>query len=100
MPYSDETIQQVQEKGKVVSNRDPNIWRKDDAQTWIRREDYGNQDSQYGQDIDHIKPESKGGGDALSNLCPLQWQNNSAEQDDMFAPPVVPSEGDENIEIE
>ncbi len=38
-----------------------------------------------GWEIDHIKPVAKGGGDELSNLQPLQWQNNRKKGDDFPA---------------
>lgn len=99
MPYFDEIIQHVWEKGREVSDNDPDTWRKDAAGAWIRRQDYGNRDSQYGWEIDHIQLESEGGGDELSNLRPLQWQNNAARQDDPFTF-VVTSSGKNNVEIE
>ena len=96
MPFTDETIQQVWEKGKVVENHDPDVKRKDAATAWIHREEYGNRDSEFGWEIHHIEP---GGGDELSNLRPLQWQNNLALQEGDVGPRVI-SEGDENIELD
>jgi hypothetical protein len=73
LSFSDEKVQQVWEKGHVVSNNDPNVWRKDDCTAWMNRSLYGNRESEYGWEIDHINPN---GGDELSNLRPLQWKNN------------------------
>jgi hypothetical protein len=79
--YAEELIQAVWEKGNIVPNNDPTKWRKDDCQAWIGRLAYGDRNSQYGWEIDHITPESQGGTDQLSNLRPLQWQNNAARQE-------------------
>jgi hypothetical protein len=74
MAFIEEMIQQVWEKGKIVSKNEPNVFRKDECGAWIRRNQYGNRNSQYGWEIDHISP---GGPDTLSNLRPLQWKNNT-----------------------
>jgi len=82
MSFTDSTIQKVWEKGTIVLGYDPNLWRKDQCSAWINRTVYGNRNSKYGWEIDHITPVSRGGGDELSNLRPLQWENNAARQDD------------------
>lgn len=76
--FSDDTIQRVWEQGKAVANNDPNIWRKDECGAWMNRQSYGNRNSHYGWEIDHISP---GGSDILSNLRPLQWENNVDKSD-------------------
>ena len=98
MAYSEDTIQKVWEKGTVVSGNDPKVWRQDQCKAWIGRQSYGNRQSQYGWEIDHIKPESEGGGDELSNLRPLQWQNNASKQAGKLVC-VVTSSGKDNAPI-
>ena len=94
MSFSDEKIQQVWEKGKVASNNNPNIYRKDECGAWINRAAYGKRDSQYGWEIDHINPN---GGDDLSNLRPLQWENNLDKSDKKRLTCVVTAEGTNNV---
>jgi len=54
-------------------------WRKDQqCGAPIKREEYGNRESKYGWEIDHINPV---GSDNLENLQPLQWENNVAKSD-------------------
>ena len=81
MSFTEETIQKVWEKGKEIPGTDPNIWRKDECGATIKRTEYGNRNSQYGWEVDHIVPESKGGTDHLSNLQPLHRENNQAKSD-------------------
>ena len=74
----EDAIQRVWNKGRAIVSYDPNVWRKDDCGAWINRNHYGNRDSKYGWEIDHIKPNED---DTLSNLRPLQWENNLAKSD-------------------
>lgn len=94
--FSEDTVQKVWEKGTVVPNNDPDKWRKDACKAWISREKYGDRNSTYGWEIDHIKPESEGGTDDLSNLRPLQWENNVATQAGRLKCPVT-SNGTQNV---
>lgn len=79
--FNEETIQAVWNKAHRVNGNDPNIYRKDYAGAWIRRDQYG-KETEYGWEIDHLKPISKGGTDDIINLMPLQWQNNRHKSDD------------------
>lgn len=78
--FSDEEIEQVWQKAFPQQNNDPNVYRKDYAGAWIRRSDYGKQ-TEYGWEIDHVRPLSLNGSHNLSNLLPLQWQNNLEKSD-------------------
>lgn len=89
MAFSEKVIQQVWEKATVVANNDPNVFRKDQCGAWIKRSEYGNRQSSFGWEIDHITPQSKGGGDELSNLRPLQWENNMSKLDGRLVCAVV-----------
>lgn len=80
MIWNRDIIQKVWEKAAVVPNIDPGMWRKDQCGAWIGRHHYGNRASPYGWEIDHITPVSAGGRDDLSNLRPLQWENNAGKQ--------------------
>ena len=91
--WNADTIQQAWKKGKVDSNNDPAEWRKDDCGAWIARNQYGNRNSQYGWEIDHISP---GGSDTIGNLRPLQWENNVDKSDGRLKCNVT-ADGTENV---
>ena len=78
MSFDDATINAVWNKGQIIGTNNPAVYRKDECDAWIYRQDYGNRDSQYGWEIDHLKPVDLGGSDQLSNLRPLQWENNAS----------------------
>lgn len=55
--------------------------RRDRCGAVMSRHRYGDRSSPYGWEIDHKVPVSVGGTDVLSNLQPLQWQNNAHKAD-------------------
>ena len=78
----EKTVQQVWEKGIKVEGFDPSQIRKDSCGAFIVRSHYKNRNSDYGWEIDHVYPESKGGDNNLVNLRPMQWENNVKKGDD------------------
>ena len=91
MSFSEDIVQRVWEKALTVPGYNPKEWRKDECKAWIHREQYGNRNSDYGWEIDHITPLSEGGTDDLSNLRPLQWENNATKQAARLTCPVTAS---------
>lgn len=79
--FSTETIRAVWAKGKIIDGVSSVLKRKDSCGAIMEYSQYGNDNSQVGWEIDHIRPKAQGGGDELSNLQPLQWENNRHKAD-------------------
>lgn len=95
MAWTREQVIAVWCKGRIVPPNDAAVWRQDVCTAWIRFDDYGDRNSPYGWEIDHIDPR---GGDHISNLQPLQWENNAAKSDGRLVC-VVRSQGAQNVRV-
>lgn len=94
--FSEDIIQQVWEKGTVVSGYDASKYRQDECKAWMARSEHGNRESVLGWEIHHVDPD---GGDDISNLIPLQWENNVATADTGKLVCVWTSDGYKNVKI-
>ncbi|HSR50088.1 MAG TPA: HNH endonuclease [Acidobacteriota bacterium] len=81
-PFSDEVVQAVWEKGQPIAGISPSQRRRDSCGAIIDRSFFGRRKTPFGWEIDHVRPLSQGGSDALDNLQPLHWMNNRAKGDD------------------
>lgn len=92
MSWTEEDIEFVW--GKGAPSTEPNTWRKDKCTAWIKRDKYGDRNSTYGWEIDHI--DGNPDNNVRSNLQPLQWENNVAKSDSTLKCVVV-SDGTRNV---
>lgn len=86
--FDKNTIISVWNKWRIVPWYDPRFVRQDTCWAWIERKEYWNRNSQFWREIDHIKPVSLWGSDILSNLRPLQRQNNTERSNGRLCCPV------------
>lgn len=63
-------------KGAFVPNFAPELWRTDDHGALMFRPAYGDRDSDFAWEEDHIQPTSLGGLSSIFNRRPLFWRNN------------------------
>lgn len=102
--WTEEEKQMIWEKATIVVGYNSKLWRKDECGAWIYRHHYGaasegESHTSYKWQIDHIKPDSKGGEDVVSNARPLQWFNNDARQNSRLSIRIT-SDGNKNVEEE
>ncbi len=78
--FTQERIDQVWNKGDLVPGKDPNLYRMDKFGNIMYKPSYGKY-SPIGWNIDHSKPQSKGGTDHLNNLQPMNSYANCSKND-------------------
>lgn len=71
---------EVWDKGQKVRGKDPEMYRKDKFGNTMYKPSYG-KNSEMGWEIDHSKPQSKGGTDHLNNLQPMNTRANGQKSD-------------------
>ena len=68
-------IDKVWHLAKKIPGKNPKEWRQDPYGNQIQKSKFSS-DSPTGWEIDHIKPQSKGGTDRLGNLQAMQTAKN------------------------
>jgi hypothetical protein len=83
------SIEAVWNKARLAPGKNPFRVRLDACGAYIEKSKYGDTTSETGMgwEIDHVRPVSRGGLDALANLQPLQWRNNRKKGDSY---PILP----------
>lgn len=79
--YTNKELLLIWQKGRVVVGRDAMKVKKDDYGDLMLFEHYGDRESLYGWEVDHIIAKANGGTDNFNNLRPLNWKNNSEKSD-------------------
>lgn len=77
----EELICEVWSKAKLIKGFDKNVWRRDTCGHNIKYSEHANTKSEYGWEIDHKCPTSKGGTETIDNLQPLYWKYNREKGD-------------------
>lgn len=80
----------IWEKGIIVEKYDSDKIRKDACGAWIQYDKYGDRNSIFGWEIDHVYPQSilrdkgvsKEDIDNMLNMRPLNWINNESKGSD------------------
>jgi 5-methylcytosine-specific restriction endonuclease McrA len=96
--FDQNDVDRAWDNATKVDNYDPDQFRKDVCGAWIIRNHYGQRNSIYGWEIDHVYPQSLGGDNNEENLRAMQWENNLSKGDDYPSyKAVVQSEGNKNV---
>lgn len=82
IPMDTSKIDAIWQKALSINGLDNSLIRADVCGAIIMRQFYGDRNSDFGWEIDHILPVAKGGDEQLINLRPMHWKNVIAKGDD------------------
>jgi hypothetical protein len=68
------------DRAAKIRNKNPDTWRRDELGNPMRNGSYGTE-GDFGWEIDHRNPQSKGGTDHGRNLRALNWLANRQKSD-------------------
>ena len=80
-PFSKTQKQRAFSKAQEIPGKDPGLWRRDAKGNVICYPAYGDPNSEFGWDIDHIQPLARGGTNDPSNLRALHIKANRLKGD-------------------
>lgn len=107
--FTEEQKLAVWNKGRKVEEFQDRYVRKDACGAWMLFEKYGDRDSPFGWEIDHVYPKSKLEAlgvptnliNDIDNLRPMNWHNNQSKGSDFPSyMSVLKAEDNHNIECE
>ena len=73
-------IEDAWAEAKPMRGKNPDSWRKDKFDNKIRKASYGTT-GDFGWELDHKYPKSKGGSGRDKNIQPLHWEENRKKSD-------------------
>jgi hypothetical protein len=73
MKLTEEQIEQVWERGRVMPDADLSVWRQDACGAWMRRNHFGHENSEFGWKVENI---AAGAPDSPENLRPFHCRNH------------------------
>ncbi len=80
MSVTKKDVEGTWDRAATVHGKNPETWRKDEEGNLIRKGSYGTH-REYGWEVDHRKPVSKGGTDDPRNLRALHTEENRKKSD-------------------
>ena len=107
MEWTNDQKKYVWRNAQKIAGYNPSIWRKDCCGAWMKWDEYGNDKSIYGWEIDHIYPQKLMERNNIPedemhdyrNLRAMQHSNNESKGDDYpDYKSVITADGNRNIE--
>ena len=77
---SKKQIHDAWQEANPIRGKNSDTWRRDPFGNIIRKSSYGTH-GQYGWELDHNRPKSKGGKNTDRNIQPIHWEENLKKSD-------------------